>query len=69
MGRHAGIANVETYRNRPGHKGQIGTEKDKQGKSGPSRDRKKMSLFSLLVPALSLLVPALSRPLTGIIGK
>ena len=36
-GRHEGIANVETDRDR---QGQTGTDKDKQGHTGTDRDRK-----------------------------
>ena len=45
-GRHEGIANVETYRDRQGQTGtdkdtqrQTGTDKDKQGQAGTSRDK------------------------------
>ena len=34
--RHAGIANVETYRDR---QGQTGTDRDRQGQTRTSRDR------------------------------
>ena len=35
-GRHEGIANVETYRDR---QGQTRTYRDRQGQTGPDRDR------------------------------
>ena len=45
-GRHEGIANVETYRNRQGQtrtdrdrQGQTGTDKDKQGQAWADRDK------------------------------
>ena len=76
-GRHAGIANVETYRDR---QGQTRTSRQKLGHTGTSRDKhgntKGLSLLvpvcsclSLPCPCLSLPVPALSLALTGIIGK
>ena len=45
-GRHEGIANVETYRDRQGQtgtdrdrQGQAGTNMDRQGQTGTSRDK------------------------------
>ena len=70
-GRHEGIANVETYRERQGHtgpdrdrQGQTRISRNKHGQTGTSRGRKwnvpACPCLSLFVPALFLLVPALS---------
>ena len=55
MGRNAGKANVETYRDRYGY---TGTDRDGQGETGISRDKPFVPALSLLVLALYLLVPA-----------
>ena len=79
-GRHKGIANVETYRDRQGQtgtyrdrQGQAGTSMERQRQVGTSRDRKGMSLFvpacpclSLSCPCLYLLVPACPWAVPGI---
>ena len=61
-GRHEGITNVETHRDRQGQigtyrdrQGQARTSMDRQGDVGTSRDRKGMSLFVSVCPCL---VPA-----------
>ena len=66
-GRHEGIANVDTYRDRQGQtatyrdrQGQAGTSMNRQGQVGTSRDIKRMSLFHPPCPCLSLPCPSLS---------
>ena len=81
-GRHDGITNVETYRDRQGQtrtdrdiQGHTGTDKDKQGQAWTDRDKKGQAgtdrecpCLSLFVPALSLLVPACPWAVLGYFG-
>ena len=64
-GGNAGIANVETYKDRQGQlgtnkdrKGQTGTDRDRQGQAGTDRDRQGQAGTSRDRKGLSLLVPA-----------
>ena len=81
MGRHEGIANVETYRDRQGQKrtdsdrqGRTRTSRDKHRQSGTTRDKQgqkgNVPACPCLVPALSLLwfcfVPACPCTVSGI---
>ena len=82
-GRHEGIANVETDRNRQGQtgidkdkQGHARTVRDRQGQTGTSRDKQAQqgnvsvcSCLSMPCPCMSLLAPGLSLAFTGIIGK
>ena len=47
-GRHEGIANVETYRDR---QGQTRTDRDRQGQTGTDRDRQGQTGTERAVPA------------------
>ena len=61
---NAGIANIDTYRDRKGQTGKTQTKKERQGQTGTEGDhqgRKGLSLLGPVSPFMSLPCPCLSN--------